>query len=74
MTGFIAVRYFFAFVGVYLCLFLPSGVFADPNPAAASGGEFLLPFLDDADIAKDFQALAPPFLPWGPNTSGPFFT
>ena len=29
---------------------------------------------DDEEMAKDFQALAPPFLPWGPNTSGPFFT
>lgn len=25
-------------------------------------------------MAGDFKVLAPPLLPWGPNTSGPFFT
>ncbi len=43
-------------------------------PANPGSGDFFLPFSDDAEMAKDFQALAPPFLPWGPNTSGPFFT
>ena len=44
------------------------------SPANPGSGDFFLPFSDDAEMAKDFQALAPPFLPWGPNTSGPFFT
>jgi hypothetical protein len=55
-----------------LCLF-PS-VARAVAPANSGDGTFLLPFSDDAEMAKDFQALAPPFLPWGPNTSGPFFT
>jgi hypothetical protein len=74
MTSLIDVRNFCAFVGLFLCFFLPSRAFADPGPATTGGGGFLLPFSDDEDISKGFQALAPTFLPWGPNTSGPFFT
>ena len=54
----------------------PAALWADPaamNPSADSS-PMLFPFTSDADMARDFQALAPPILPWGPNTSGPFFT
>ncbi len=66
-------RSLYFFVG----LLLVSGVCSSPaqaDPVNAGSGGFVLPFADDAEMAKDFQALAPPFLPWGPNTSGPFFT
>ncbi|MCL4461999.1 MAG: hypothetical protein M1297_09905 [Nitrospirae bacterium] len=54
----------------------PGRVRADPPavPPDASGSPFAFPFSTDADMAGDFKALAPPLLPWGPNTSGPFFT
>ena len=57
---------------LFLCI-LPPGARAI-SPTNPGSGDFFLPFSDDAEMAKDFQALAPPFLPWGPNTSGPFFT
>ena len=65
------------FAGILLAFVLcpelcPAPVQADPLDAGSGG--FVLPFSDDAEMARDFQALAPPFLPWGPNTSGPFFT
>ncbi len=62
---------------------LLSGFFLTVAPAWAgpvatnpSGGgpPLLFPYTSDADMARDFQALSPPILPWGPNTSGPFFT
>ena len=64
---------------VWVTVFPPSTALSDPlGPdvvAATSGGmEIPFPIGNDSDISKDFQALAPPFLPWGPNTSGPFFT
>ncbi|MHB8370830.1 MAG: hypothetical protein ACYDBP_14280 [Leptospirales bacterium] len=57
-----------------LFLFFLQPVEARALSSGSGAGDFLLPFSDDAAVAKDFQALAPPFLPWGPNTSGPFFT
>ena len=59
-------------ISFLLCI-LPSAALAI-SPANPGEGDFFLPFSDDAEMAKDFQALAPPFLSWGPNTSGPFFT
>ena len=56
--------------------FCSGRVRADPPPMTpdASGSPYAFPFSSDADMAGDFKALAPPLLPWGPNTSGPFFT
>jgi hypothetical protein len=68
----LAERLFCALAAFFFCLFSPAWTWADP--ANAGSGGFMLPFSDDADIAKDFQALAPAVLPWSPNTSGPFFT
>ena len=68
------VRFFCAFLAFFLWVALPSRGFADPDPGNVGTGGFVLPFSYDADITKGFQALAPAFLPWGPNTSGPFFT
>ena len=57
-------------------LFFPVFGFSDPMTISSGSGGMALPFpfSKDEDISKGFQALAPPFLPWGPNTSGPFFT
>ena len=55
-----------------LCLIHPP--LARAISSGTGAGDFFLPTSDDEEMAKDFQALAPPFLPWGPNTSGPFFT
>ena len=62
------------FSGVFL--FIPELVWADSPVMGPGAGEISpsFPFSSDSDISKEFQALAPPFLPWGPNTSGPFFT
>ncbi|MHB1563104.1 MAG: hypothetical protein ACYCXP_03285 [Leptospirillum sp.] len=65
---------FCAFLACVLWFSLPSRGFADSSPVNPGTGGFLLPFSSDEDISKGFQALAPAFLPWGPNTSGPFFT
>ena len=74
MSFFLGRQVFCVFAGtaLFLCL-LPPGARAI-SPSNPANGDFFLPFSDDAEMAKDFQALAPPFLPWGPNTSGPFFT
>ena len=72
--------------GIFACLwkglliagFLVPGINGWADPAAMSpaspGSPMAFPFSSDSDMSKDFQALAPPYLPWGPNTSGPFFT
>ncbi len=67
-------RLFCALIACSFTLGIPALAFSDSGPANAGAGDYMLPFSDDADISKGFQALAPPFLPWGPNTSGPFFT
>jgi len=67
-------RLFCALIACFFSIGIPALAFSDSGPANAGEGGFMLPFSDDAEISKGFQALAPPFLPWGPNTSGPFFT
>ncbi|WP_228369389.1 hypothetical protein [Leptospirillum ferriphilum] len=67
----------FCFLVLFRQVFLgDTSCLADPPamPPDASGSPFAFPFSSDADMAGDFKALAPPLLPWGPNTSGPFFT
>ena len=67
---------FFCVLFSVVVLLIPELVWADSPVMGAGTGEMpsAVPFSSDSDISKEFQALAPPFLPWGPNTSGPFFT
>lgn len=66
----------FALILISSGLAFPVRGFSDPMGSSPGPGGMALPFpfSSDEDISKGFQALAPPFLPWGPNTSGPFFT
>jgi len=59
-----------------MCYWSPELGFAYPQMMSPGAEEMpsAIPFSSDSDISKEFQALAPPYLPWGPNTSGPFFT
>lgn len=66
----------FLMISFFALLLIPGRGFADPTAMSpGDGGSPLpIPFSSDTEMSKSFQALAPAFLPWGPNTSGPFFT